>query len=327
MPTVEVYSNEDGTGTGYLDISWEPIEGVTKYQIILFVILRMSNQTNYLISNEQSIVLDNIWNEKLRDKKSNNLSFDQGKFNRELANNVYMKGKETTIYILTVKKFLDSNNEGPFVYDTLLLEHHEVVSKATVKNDTSKKLLTSAKQKGMEMLFSHNPLINIEDVTMVHYKENRGKGDSWEKEPSQSLLSLFNNLNQKRLSHIIKRDLQAEKSQNTSFYKDGEAKEYYGNRYERKAINRLRAIEFHGTTCKVCKFNFEDVYGEHGKDFIEVHHLKPLSTLDEAVEIDPENDLVPVCSNCHRMLHRKREKVLTIEELKSLLRKGIFISN
>ncbi|MGG2028759.1 hypothetical protein AB1282_23925 [Gottfriedia sp. S16(2024)] len=36
MPAVEAYSNEDGTETGYLDISWEPIEGVTKYQIILF---------------------------------------------------------------------------------------------------------------------------------------------------------------------------------------------------------------------------------------------------------------------------------------------------
>lgn len=36
MPTVETFSNEDGTGTGYLDVSWEPVEGVSKYQIILF---------------------------------------------------------------------------------------------------------------------------------------------------------------------------------------------------------------------------------------------------------------------------------------------------
>lgn len=45
-------------------------------------------------------------------------------------------------------------------------------------------------------------------------------------------------------------------------------------------------------------------YGENGKDFIEIHHVKPLSTLEEATEIDPEIDLVPVCLNCHRMLHR-----------------------
>lgn len=35
-PNVEAFSNEDGTGTGYLDVSWEPVEGITKYQIILF---------------------------------------------------------------------------------------------------------------------------------------------------------------------------------------------------------------------------------------------------------------------------------------------------
>ncbi|MFC9744211.1 hypothetical protein ACFVKC_40720, partial [Streptomyces noursei] len=34
MPTVETISNEDGTG--YLDVSWEPVEGVKNYQILLF---------------------------------------------------------------------------------------------------------------------------------------------------------------------------------------------------------------------------------------------------------------------------------------------------
>ncbi|MEH7613666.1 hypothetical protein [Gottfriedia acidiceleris] len=35
-PTVEAFSNDDGTDTGYIDVSWEPVEGVTKYQVILF---------------------------------------------------------------------------------------------------------------------------------------------------------------------------------------------------------------------------------------------------------------------------------------------------
>ena len=104
-----------------------------------------------------------------------------------------------------------------------------------------------------------------------------------------------------------------------SSYKDGEVKQYYGNRYERKAKNRLKAIEIHGTQCAVCDFKFEEVYGELGKDFIEIHHVKPLSTLDGAIEIDAENDLVPVCPNCHRMLHRIRDKVLSVDELKEII--------
>ncbi|UCZ54984.1 HNH endonuclease [Bacillus shivajii] len=169
-------------------------------------------------------------------------------------------------------------------------------------------------------MFSYNPMVNIQDVTMVHYKEDRAKNDPWEKEPKQSLQKLFNKLDKKRLIEVVKQDILAEKSQYSSFYKDGEVKPYFRNRYERKGKNRLRAIEVHGTTCIACGFDFEKVYGEHGKDFIEVHHMKPLSTLDEAIEVDPKKDIVPVCANCHRMIHRKKDHVLSIEELKELLK-------
>ena len=69
----------------------------------------------------------------------------------------------------------------------------------------------------------------------------------------------------------------------------------------------------------VCDFDFEEVYGELGKDFIEVHHTKPLSSLEHEVEVNPEEDLVCLCSNCHRMIHRNRNKIMTVEELKKLM--------
>lgn len=84
---------------------------------------------------------------------------------------------------------------------------------------------------------------------------------------------------------------------------------------ERSAYLRKKAIEFHGTTCKVCGFNFQEKYGEWGKDFIEVHHSIPLAENGER-ETDVKKDLTVVCSNCHRMIHRKRGFALTIEELK-----------
>lgn len=69
----------------------------------------------------------------------------------------------------------------------------------------------------------------------------------------------------------------------------------------------------------VCDFDFEEAYGELGKDFIEVHHMKPLYSLEEEIEINPEEDLVCLCSNCHRMIHRRRDKILTVEELKEIM--------
>lgn len=92
---------------------------------------------------------------------------------------------------------------------------------------------------------------------------------------------------------------------------------YYTARYERNAKNRKLAIAHHGTTCKVCGFDFEKVYGELGKDYIEVHHLVPLSERNEKVIPDPKTEMTVLCSNCHRMIHRKG--ILKPDELKKLL--------
>ena len=66
--------------------------------------------------------------------------------------------------------------------------------------------------------------------------------------------------------------------------------------------------------------DFEEKYGIVGKDFIHVHHIVPLNTIGEEYLVDYEKDLMPVCPNCHAMLHRKvNGKELTVEELKELL--------
>ena len=57
--------------------------------------------------------------------------------------------------------------------------------------------------------------------------------------------------------------------------------------------------------CHVCGLDFQEVYGELGKDFIHVNHIKPLSEIDSTYVVDYKNDLIPICPNCHAMLHRK----------------------
>lgn len=76
--------------------------------------------------------------------------------------------------------------------------------------------------------------------------------------------------------------------------------------------------EKHGKLCcEVCDFVFEDKYGKIGEDFIEAHHIKPISEMTEN-EKTKISDLVMVCSNCHRMLHR-RKPWITKESLKMLI--------
>ena len=68
-----------------------------------------------------------------------------------------------------------------------------------------------------------------------------------------------------------------------------------------------------------CGFDFEATYGEIGKNYIEVHHTKPLYSLEQETIVNPRTDLVCLCSNCHRMIHRKRDSILTLEELKEII--------
>lgn len=103
-------------------------------------------------------------------------------------------------------------------------------------------------------------------------------------------------------------------------YFEGYKRQRFVNYYERDKSLRAAAVEHHGVTCKVCSFNFEQKYGERGKDYIEVHHLRPVSTLGKETKVDPKTDMTVLCSNCHRMIHRRKDNVLTPKELRSLLR-------
>jgi putative restriction endonuclease len=71
--------------------------------------------------------------------------------------------------------------------------------------------------------------------------------------------------------------------------------------------------------CEICGFDFYEVYGEIGEDFIEGHHTIPVSELEEG-QLTRIEDIALVCSNCHRMLHRRRPW-LTKEQLKDLIKK------
>lgn len=101
---------------------------------------------------------------------------------------------------------------------------------------------------------------------------------------------------------------------------EGKRVVYFTLRYERNPKNRREAIKIHGLRCKVCGFDFQEKYGDLGQSFIEIHHIKPLSSIGEEVKINPETDLRPVCSNCHQMIHRRRGKVYSIEELKAIVK-------
>lgn len=105
---------------------------------------------------------------------------------------------------------------------------------------------------------------------------------------------------------------------------EGNVKYMQSKVYERSSQLRNFAVANYTINgrikCSACCFDFEDFYGEYGKGFIEIHHQKPVFMLDEreftkTLEVALDN-VIPVCSNCHRMVHKAR-KPLMMEELKT----------
>lgn len=92
------------------------------------------------------------------------------------------------------------------------------------------------------------------------------------------------------------------------------------NRYERSPVNRAACIARYGAWCNACGFDFGKTYGPLGEGYVEVHHVVPVSKMGGNYVVDPVLDLVPLCANCHGIVHRQ-DPPLGIEALKALLHK------
>lgn len=101
-------------------------------------------------------------------------------------------------------------------------------------------------------------------------------------------------------------------------FSEGSAMQVLVNRYERSEEARNACIKHFGTKCQACRLEFSDKYGSIGREFIHVHHKTPLSEVGKDYRVDPIDDLVPVCPNCHAMIHR-RSPPLSIAELREMI--------
>ena len=101
-------------------------------------------------------------------------------------------------------------------------------------------------------------------------------------------------------------------------YLEGATRQVLINAYERNPNARCDCVRHYGVSCVICGFNFGRAYGEIGEGFIHVHHLKDLATVGREYEVNPIEDLRPVCPNCHAMLHVERP-AMTLERLRAIL--------
>ena len=106
-------------------------------------------------------------------------------------------------------------------------------------------------------------------------------------------------------------------------YVEGDRKYRRHLKIERSAKLRAQARDYwrtklKGFRCLACGFSFENRYGEWGSDFVEMHHLVALASIQKAQETNVKK-LVPLCANCHRMVHRHPKAPLSMATLRRIL--------
>lgn len=116
-------------------------------------------------------------------------------------------------------------------------------------------------------------------------------------------------------------------SDGSLLYEEGRKRRIESNIYERNPEARKKCIEHYGTKCAVCGFEASAVYGDEFTGKIEVHHVVPISERKGSYVLNPINDLIPVCPNCHMILHSgKNNSLIQWQELKKRFEQRKFIT-
>lgn len=172
---------------------------------------------------------------------------------------------------------------------------------------------TAEKNVLLRALGLQNTLLESE-IVLKSWKLSRSDGDV------NKLLESFDCLIEKEIPHFEQglQEIINEEKPETPVLCEGALTSNILNKYERNQQARAACIAAHGTACSVCGLDFGKVYGPEFAGKIEVHHIVPLCEIGEEYVVDPINDLVPVCPNCHTALHSKPNGVYTIDELKKI---------
>jgi len=171
------------------------------------------------------------------------------------------------------------------------------------------------------------------------YKKLRGKL-RWGKELTRQLKDVISKYTDDDEEYDLKSEdtplLRLEKVEKKAFHLDiifpeevrHDANEYmshndrfiYGirSRFETDPDIRLSVLKFHGTSCGICGFNYEDFYGDLGRGYIQVHQI--YENDEDMEDYDLQNDFIPICENCHGIIHRSKESHISIEDLKQIIK-------
>ncbi|MCD8408645.1 HNH endonuclease [Tenacibaculum dicentrarchi] len=203
---------------------------------------------------------------------------------------------------------MNENSAVDYVYNYSNLIQGKLFTRTTNIYGTEYSFQKIYEENGISGL--QNALLSLSQH-IDYYEEKSGSSVKKRKEVYNRYLKLIN--------HKPERTIYPDEVDSEIEYSEGKTKKILVNSYERNQIARKKCIEHFGLNCQVCDFNFEEKFGDLGKNFIHVHHKIDIATIGNEYSVNPLTDLIPVCPNCHSMLHKKKP-AYSIEELKTIMK-------
>ena len=203
---------------------------------------------------------------------------------------------------------MNENSAVDYVYNYSNLIQGKLFTRTTNIYGTEYYLQKIYEENGVDGL--QNALLSLSQH-IDYYEEKSGSSVKKRKGVYERYLNLIDKEPQKTV-YPDEVDIEIE-------YSEGKTKKVLVNSYERNPVARKKCIEHFGLNCQVCDFNFKEKFGDLGKDFIHVHHKIDIATIGNEYSVNPLTDLIPVCPNCHSMLH-KRKPAYSISELKAMMK-------
>lgn len=161
------------------------------------------------------------------------------------------------------------------------------------------------------------------------YAEFKGFNQSHQILPKAILPAVFKEINAsiKTIKPEMKVSLPEEISEtDIGKLKEGAQRQIVVNAYERNpqarkaCISHYKKLNNGEVKCEICGFNFGKQYGLEFSGKIHIHHIVEISSIGEEYEVDAVKDLIPVCPNCHMVIHSKKPPY-TPDEVKAMLKK------
>lgn len=239
-----------------------------------------------------------------------------GKITNEMVEKSYNIGKDFYHKKINLKKAVEllaeigmnKNSASDYIYNYSNLIQGKLFTRTTNIYGADYYLKKIYEENGKSGL--QNALLSLSQH-IDYYEEKSGSSVKKRKDVYYKYVNL--------IDIKVEQTIYADEVDDNVEYAEGKTKRILVNSYERNVIARKKCIEHFGVICQVCGFDFEKKYGEIGKEFIHVHHKVDISTIGDEYSVDPINDLIPVCPNCHSMLHKKKPAYL-IEELKQIMK-------